>query len=415
MKYERGLEGCRVLDLADERGAYCGRMLADFGADVVKIEPVTGDLSRNTSPLYENKAGADNSFYFYSLNMNKRGITLNLEDVKGRELFKKLVKSADIVIESFKPGYLAGLGLDYANLKKIKPGLVMTSITPYGQDGPYKDYESSDLVADAMSGWMYMIGDPDRAPLRVGVPQIYLHAGGQAVMATLIAYEFQQTTGKGQYVDVAIHGVITSATFNALGFWELRNQILPRSGPYRQGMSQTTKQQELWKCKDGFVAFILIGGSMGSRQNKRLVEWMVELNEAPDLLREMDWDTFDQANADPAFIASLDEAISSVFMKHTMEEIFDAAKKFKIMLTPINTPGQIMDCPQLAARETWQKVTHPDWGEFMVAKAPPHVSSGSLGFIRHAPRLGEHNHDIYAKELKIGTAEMVSLKEAKVI
>jgi benzylsuccinate CoA-transferase BbsE subunit len=197
MNYDRGLEGCRVLDLSDDRGAYCARILADFGADVIKVEPVTGDPSRKIGPFFKNTTGPDNSFYFYHLNMNKRGITLNLEVTKGCELFKKLVESANIVIESFRPGYLKNLGLDYSSITKIKPDIIMTSVTPYGQDGPYSTYDSCDLVADAMSGWMYTIGDPERAPVRVGAPQVYMHTGGQAAMATLIAHNYREATGQG--------------------------------------------------------------------------------------------------------------------------------------------------------------------------------------------------------------------------
>jgi len=415
MNYERGLEGLRVLDLSDDRGAYCGRILADFGADVVKIEPVTGDPSRKIGPFYKNKSGPDNSFYFYHLNMNKRGITLNLESTKGKDLFKQLVKSATIVIESYRPGYLAKLGLDYQSLQKVKSDIILTSVTPYGQDGPYSAYDSSDLVADAMSGWMYTIGDPDRSPVRVGVPQVYMHTGGQAAMATLVAHSFWEATGNGQHVDVAVHGAISQANFNAVSFWDLRKFVLPRSGPYRQGMSQVTKQLELFECKDGFIAFLLIGGALGSPTNKGLVKWMTELNETPKTFKETNWDSFDQATAPPAVIAALDKDLSSFFIKHTMDEIFKAGQKYRMMITPVNTPKQIMECPQLEVQQYWQTVKHPEWGEFKVGNCPPRVSTGSLGFIRHAPKLGEHNTEIFTKELKVKAAEMAELKKAGII
>ncbi len=413
--YEAGLEDCRVLDLADDRGAFCGRMLGDFGADVIKIEPVSGDPSRQVGPFYHNAAGPDNSLYWYTLNTNKRGITLDIEKPEGQEIFKSLVGSANIVIESFSPGYMARLGLGYDSLRQIKGDIIMTSISPYGQDGPYSQYQSCDLVADAMSGFMYMIGDPDRAPLRIGQPQLYMHAGGQAGAATFIAYHHWENTGEGQYIDVSMHGAITPGTFNAVGFWDLLRQILPRSGPYRQGMSQTSKQLELWECKDGFVVFILLGGVTGARTNQRLVEFMAEENQAPPLLREMDWDKFDQANADPAFIERIDKGFASFFMAHTMQELFAGAKKYKIMLTSVSTPKEIMECPQLEARQFWQQVNHPVWGQFGFPGSPAQVSSGPLGVRRNAPRLGEHNEDVYLKELGLAPARIAALKEARVI
>ncbi|HXX59450.1 MAG TPA: CoA transferase, partial [Dehalococcoidales bacterium] len=342
-------------------------------------------------------------------------ISLNIEQAKGRDLFKKLVKSANIVIESFKPGYLAGLGLDYANLAKIKPDIIMTSVTPFGQDGPYSQYDNCDLTADAMSGWMYTIGDPERAPVRVGAPQVYLHAGGQAAMATMVAYHFWETTGQGQFVDVAVHGAISSANFNTVSFWDLRQQILLRSGPYRQGISQNTKQRELFECKDGFIAFLLIGGALGAPTNKGLVKWMGELNEIPGVFKNIDWDTFDQATANPALITELDTALSGFFKAHTMEEIFHAGQKYRLMITPVNSPKQITECPQLEIRQFWQKVNRPDWGDFLVAICPPHVSTGSLGFRRHAPRLGEHNNDIYVNELKLSATEVAALRNTGTI
>ncbi len=407
---------CRVLDLTDDKGAFCGRILGDLGADVVKIEPPEGDPSRKIGPFYKKATPPENSLYWYNLNASKRGITLNLKKKEGRELFKALVKTANIVIESFKIGYMKRIGLGYNSLTKIKPDIIMTSVSPYGQDGPYSAYPTSDIVAQAMSGFMFMIGDPGLPPLRISVPQAYLHAGGQASVATLIAYYYWENTGEGQYIDACVHGGMTGTTFNAAGFWDLRKQILQRSGPYRQGMSTTSQQLELWKCKDGFVAFILLGGGTGAKTNQRLVEWMAEENMAPPHLLSMDWNKFDQASASAEYIASIDQPISEFFMAHTMAELDAGAVERKIMLTSVSTPKEIVEFPQLKARDFWQTIERPGWKDSFKFPGPPlKFSEGYYGWRRHAPLLGEHNREIYAHELGLSPSRLSALKEAQVI
>jgi len=170
----------RVLDLTDEKGLLCGKLLADLGADVIKVEKPGGDQARNIGPFYHDIVSPETSLFWFAYNTNKRSITLDFETRDGRGIFEKLVKTADFVVESFPPDYLAGLGLDYGSLAKINPRIIVASITAFGHTGPYARYKGSDIVVFAMGMLMSQTGDRDRPPLQVSFPQSFLNASGDA-------------------------------------------------------------------------------------------------------------------------------------------------------------------------------------------------------------------------------------------
>ena len=184
MREQRGndavLSDLRVLDLAGPMGFYCTKQLADLGADVIRIEPPGGDSSRNIGPFYKDIPHPEKSLYWWAYNTSKRGITLSIETADGKEIFQRLVKTADVVVESFPPGYMDRLGLGYPALSVMNPGVVMTSITPFGQTGPYKDWKATDIVAWAMAGQAYVTGDDDRPPCQISFPHGYLAVGCHA-------------------------------------------------------------------------------------------------------------------------------------------------------------------------------------------------------------------------------------------
>src|SRR5216684_2195321 len=202
----------RVLDLTTERGLLCGQMLADMGADVIKIEPPGGSSGRQIGPFYKDQPHPNRSLYWWAYNRNKRSITLDIERDEGRDLFRRLVERADFLIESHSPGYLSERDLGFADLARLNPSLIYVSITPFGQDGPKATYADSDLIIMAAGGPLILAGDADRPPVRLCVPQAYLHASADAAVAALAAHHERMRSGLGQYVDVAAVQSVAMAT-----------------------------------------------------------------------------------------------------------------------------------------------------------------------------------------------------------
>ena len=247
------LKGCRALDLTDEKGFLCGKILADLGVDVIKVERPGGDPSRRIGPFWGDIGDPEKSLYWYAYNSNKRGITLDIETADGKEILRKLAKRSDFVIESFPPGYMEKLGLGYADLKSVNDRIILTSITPFGQNGPYQGYKATDLVLMGMSGLLYLTGDRDRPPVNISMPQACLHAGGDAAVGTLIAYYHRERTGESQQVDISMQQ--SAAWFQAatIPFYELEGTVLQRAGTFRTGISAHNIQRQVWPCKDGYV------------------------------------------------------------------------------------------------------------------------------------------------------------------
>ncbi len=209
MEAPGALQGLRVLDLSDDKGQYCGKLMADMGADVIKIEPPSGDETHRMGPFYHDEEELEKSLYWFMLNTSKRGITLDMTTTQGADLFRRLVAEADFVVESFAPGTLERYGLGYASLAQIRPGLIMASISNYGQSGPYRDYVATDLDLLGMSGALFLCGDPDRPPTRVNAPQTPIYGGIQAYVGSLMAHYHRLETGEGQQVDVSLHECAT--------------------------------------------------------------------------------------------------------------------------------------------------------------------------------------------------------------
>jgi len=192
----------RVLDLTDERGLLCGKILADLGADVIQIEPPAGSTARRVGPFHRGEIHPERSLYWWAYADNKRGVTLDVATADGRALLTRLVEKADFFVESGPPGSLAALGLGWDALSAINPALIMASITPFGQAGPRSGYRATDLTGMAMAGFMYVTGDPDRPPVRVGFPHFWLHGAGAAATGAMIALAHRARTGLGLAFDI---------------------------------------------------------------------------------------------------------------------------------------------------------------------------------------------------------------------
>jgi crotonobetainyl-CoA:carnitine CoA-transferase CaiB-like acyl-CoA transferase len=402
----------RVLDLTDEKGLLCAKILADLGADVIKIEPPGGCPSRNIGPFYKDTPHPEKSLFWFAYNANKRGITLNVEREDGREIFKKLLATADIVIESFPPGYMKTGGLGYDHLCRIKPDIILTSITPFGQDGPYKNFQASDLVCWSMGGFAYLTGDPDRPPVQVSFPQAYLAGANEAAVGTMAALYYREISGEGQHVDVSIQASVAKDMMNAPLFWEAAGVNLRRAGSFRIGLSIATGQKVIWKCKDGEVSFFFWGGKAGARTNRALVEYMEEDGMAPTSMKEMEWETFDMATATGDLFKDFSHHVGRFFQAHTKKELFQKALRKKMTLYPVQNTADISADTQLQERNFWADIEHAELGERLLYPNPPFLLSEELSVQKkRAPLIGEHNEEVYKGELGISQEEMIKLKE----
>jgi len=407
----------RVLDLTDDLGFLAGRIFGDLGAEVIKVEPPGGDPCRRRPPVLKNGTGSSQSLYWLANNANKRGITLNLQHQKGRDLFSRLATTADFVIESFRPGTMEKLGLDYPALSQSNPALIVVSITPFGQEGPYRDFLGSDLEIMALSGAMSLAGEEDGAPMRASVPQAPMWVGAEAAMGALTALAHRAWTGRGQHVDVSAQIAVMSALAHAPTFWDLNRVNPERAGIFVTGRSVTgAKMRVMWSCRNGWINFIIYGGSAGRITNQQLVAWMDEKRLAPDWLKEIDWSTFAVTSISQEEVDRLEAPIAKFFSTLTKQEFLSGAVERQMLGYPVSTVEDIYQDEQLSARQFWQTITPSDSeialdfpGGFAI------FNKERLQIRRPAPRLGEHNTEIYQNDLGLSLSELNQLQAAGVI
>jgi crotonobetainyl-CoA:carnitine CoA-transferase CaiB-like acyl-CoA transferase len=409
------LSHCRILDLTDDKGFICGRVLADLGADVIKIEPPSGDPSRRIGPYYHDDPDPEKSLYWFAYNSGKRGITLNLETSDGRELFKKLAATADFVIESFAPGYMESLGLGYSALRETRQRIILASITPFGQSGPYRDFKTSDLVSMSLGGYVYLTGDHDRPPVRIGFAQAYLHGGMAAVCGTMIAHYHRELTGEGQWVDVSIQEACALIPTDSYNFWEISGLIEERHGAIRLRPETGARMRRVWKCKDGYVNTELYGGGFAKAFTIPLVAWMDEEGMAPDYLKAIDWASFDYSTATREEVDRIVEAVGRFFLAHTKQELWEGGVNRRCVVYPVASPKEVVENAHLAARGYWVSIDHPELGESITYPGPcVRLSESGYGRPTRAPLIGEHNREVYS-ELGLSQKDLTVLKQAGAI
>ena len=408
------LSGFRALDLTDEKGFVCGKILAALGVETIKVEKPGGDPARGIPPFLHNAPEPEKSLYWFAFNTDKRSITLNLEASQGRDLFRKLVERADFVLESITPGYMDSLGLSYEALRRLNPRIIVTSITPFGQKGPYAQYKGSELIASAMSGVLISTGDPDRAPVREGPDSIYFQSNAAAALGTVIAHYHREMTGEGQQVDVSLQEVAASRTSSNLVVYEFDKRLIKRNATVRTVGARAT--QWLWRCKDGYVFWPYMGGPGGAPANRALSQWINDDGLENPLNRVTNWDEFDFATVSRAELDVQQEAIRKFFMNHTKKEITEEGLKRGINACAINSPADVLENPQLKARSYWVDLEHPELGIKLTYPKYFFLSNQTENFIRRrAPLIGEDNDDIYANELGSSSTEIAALKAAGVI
>jgi crotonobetainyl-CoA:carnitine CoA-transferase CaiB-like acyl-CoA transferase len=385
----------RVLDLTGPLGFLTGRILADLGADVIKVEPPGGDPSRAWPPFVEHDGGRQ-SLAWLAHNANKRGITLDIETSGGQWLLRELARSVDFVIESFAPGYLPKLGVGYEDLFRQNTGLILVSITPYGQEGPGRDCLGSDLEIMAASGAMSLAGDAGGEPMRVTLPQAALWAGAEAALGALTALAHRTATGRGQWVEVSAQAAVVAALAHAPVFWDMNGVNPERAGIYITGRSVTgARMRAFWPCKDGWINFIIYGGVAGRHTNHQLVEWMRERGMGSAALQGIDWRTFSVPELTQEEVDAIEAPIGQFLATLTKQEFLEGATARQMLGYPVSTAEDIHDDPQLAARQFWQDVQDASGRTIRYPGGFAVVDGERLRIRRSAPAIGQHNDEVY--------------------
>ena len=409
------LAGCRALDLADGSGALCGRILAELGADVIKIEPPGGEPDRLTPPFLADRPGPDRSLTWVAGNVNKRGITLSLDDPRGVALFERLAATAAIVIESDAPGTLEAKGLGYRRLARDHPQLILVSISAYGQDGPLAACPGSDLEVTAASGSLWLAGEEHRPPVRTSQPQSPSWSGMYGAMGALLAYVAARRSGSGQHVDVSAQASMTTVHPPAPIFWDVLGEEHRRLGPFLLGRSIVgSRFRNLWPCADGYVSFAIQGGAIGRHTGRMLVEWMSLRGSVPPVLAMVAWDTFDNSTLTQDEVDGLEAAIAPFLLGLTKREFYAGVVERKMLGYPVGDAADALADPQLEARGFWQTVS-VDGVDGLPFPGGSMLFDGVRPALRRgAPRLGQHNDEIYA-EIGVGSNELAGLLAAGVL
>jgi benzylsuccinate CoA-transferase BbsE subunit len=404
------LDDIRVLDLTQDLGAYCAKLLADLGADVIKIEPPAGDSARRVGPFYHDESGPERSLYFSNLNTNKRSVVLDLESPDGHAAFEKLVVTADIVVESFAPGYLDGLGLGYEGLSKIRPDIIVTSITGFGQDGPHASYLAPDIVGVAMAGIMWLAGKPDDPPNLPPCYQGYVSAGIQAASGTMMALYHRDVTGDGQHVDVSMQEALLIAEETAMQSYDLQKNVRNRTGT-RAALPIPVPGMGPYEAADGWIWSYV--GAPGGAAWTELLDWMVSEGKAGDLQNDPYGSTIaelnmrfltsvvlnpDSAKEKKPVLAHIDEVLSEFFKSKPKWEIYEQGQRRRLLIGIVSTPEDLAKNPQLAAREWYQDIRHDDLDATLRYPGPPYrLSETPWRIERRPPRLGEHTDEVLAQ------------------
>jgi benzylsuccinate CoA-transferase BbsE subunit len=401
------LDGLRVLDLAGPMGLYCGKLLADLGADVIRVEPPDGGPVRRLGPFFEDTPDIERSLFHWHFNANKRGITLDLEKSEGAALFRRLAVRSDVVIETFKPGWLGDLGLGYRDLAAEHPGIIVASITPFGQSGPYNHYEGEELIGQAAGGLLWMCGWPDRPPVMMGGGPALHQASTEGAAATLIALEMREYTGTGQHVDVSVQACMPLTLMTSMPqYYTLGELRKPRVGDFHGSAING-----MFKCSDGYADF-RFGGRAG--QWDSVVAWMDAAGMAEDLGEERFKDPAYRREAE--VFHHIDDVFQRFIVRFTREEAVDTAQRMGMWSGAVYTVEDMLRDPQLEARDFFVEVEHENFGRSFTYPGPPFVMSETpVRRPTRAPLLGEHNAEIYESELGLPRREVDSLRAAGVV
>ena len=401
----------RVLDLTEGFGALCGRILGDLGAHVIKIERPGGDPARRLPPFADGLPGPDTGLSWWASNYNKQSAVLDLDTDDGRAVLTALAAASDFVVESFPPGRLAEMDLDYERLRRVNPSLVWVSITPYGNEGPRASWAAEDITLMAAGGWMHLAGNEDRAPLRCSAPQADPQAGVQAAMGAMIAHHRRRLTGRGQRVDVSMQAAVVNTLIEIPAMWEVGGKVARRGVRSEWG---PLMQRWLFACKDGYVTWKWFVDRGRGRRNRGMLEWMRDEG-ADDGVADWDYEALTLYKLTQEQVDHLEDTVQRFLSTRTKAEIYREALARRFLSFPVHTPDDIVADPQMQARGFFRELQHPG-REAPVLYPGPFVVSTAADYAPRLPppRLGEHTLDALALA-GIGRKEAVTLRGAGVI
>jgi crotonobetainyl-CoA:carnitine CoA-transferase CaiB-like acyl-CoA transferase len=394
----------RVLDLTDERGLLCGQILGDLGADVIQIEPPGGSRARRLGPFLGDVPHPDRSLTWWAYTRNKRSLTLDWTRPAGRSLLLALASTAHFLIESDAPGTLAAEGLGYTELAAVNPALVYVSITAFGQSGPRAAWAESDLVVWAAGGPLVLTGDSDRPPVRLPVPQAYLHAAADGALAALIAHHERQRSGHGQHVDVSAQQSAALATQSYILCDAVGHPPVQRSagglvnGPLHLRL--------LFPARDGHVAITFLFGSAIGPFSRRLMEWIHEEGGCDTATRDKDWLGYTEkllSGAEPLEEFERVKRVIEAFTRtKTKAELLDVALARELLIAPVAGIDEVLASPQLAGRDYWKDLPHPELERTVrYPGAFARFTASPIRYRRRPPTVGEHTEEILRDVLEL--------------
>ena len=395
-----------VLDLTDHRGELTAMMLGDMGADVIKIEPPQGSSSRQMSPYLESAPETEQSLQFFSYNRNKRGITLDLQSEPGRQALMSLVGKADFLIESSEPGEMASLGLGFDEMRKLNPRLVYVAITSYGQDGLYSGFAANDLTLAAMGGPMSLQGHPNRPPLRITVPQVWLQASAEAAVGAMTAHALMVQTVQAQFVDVSAQAAMVWTMLHGMAAHAIQGYDINRGGSELQ--LGAMKVPVVFECADGYVVMINVGSTM-----VKFVHWLVEDGIVPqEWIDGEDWPTYERRFLqDMPVTYPLEETVEATrryLRKYTKRELLERGLREDITIAPVSTTEDLTRFRQLEERGFWLQAPLADGRGVSVPGLFARLTKTPMDVRRWAPTLGQHNAEILGEKLGLSDGEIAA-------
>jgi crotonobetainyl-CoA:carnitine CoA-transferase CaiB-like acyl-CoA transferase len=412
------LEPYRVVDLTNHRGQLCGQILGDLGADVILVEPPGGTDTRRIAPFRNGASDPEQSLAFWAWNRNKRSVMLDYEAPHGRDMLLRLIETADFVIESEQPGRMAELGLGYEDVRRVRPDVIYASISAFGQDGPKANWAVTDLMVLAASGPLVLSGDEARPPVRVAVPQGFLHAAADAAGAMLIANHYRARTGWGQHIDLSAQqsaAMATQSMILSVPFGD--NELVRAAGGLKLGPLDI---RLMWPAKDGFVSITFLFGTAIGPFTRRFMEWMHEEGYCDNEMLNTDWLNFTNLMlADPGRWVPVYERSKQIvenFTKSkTKRELLDGALERHLLIAPVTTTRDVVESEQLASRAYWQLLEHPELGQAFRYPGPfVKFSETPMEYRRRPPLIGEHTREVLVDELGLPLEEIADLQGQEV-